>query len=259
MEIKKFNSKVIRTDVVRQMEAMQQSKFAKLPEDFKESVYFAVEEMTNLDGIERVEITSITKALISMFSNKLDARKKHCYFFVQNDRNSPTGKSLRFGWQYQGLIHVAKTQCNVKNVLPVLIGDGDEFNAHYENGHLIVSKHIPKLSDTTIKGGYCVVEFTDGSIITKHYTKQELDRRKDKSMQKSGSFWNTWSREMYEKTLVNATVKRIIETSSNVNFDDSFYEEPEETEHRAVEDAEIIHQEDPQTEDVREIQMFQMT
>ena len=33
---------------------------------------------------------------------------------MQNDKNSHTGKSLRFGWQYQGLIPCGQraVQCN---------------------------------------------------------------------------------------------------------------------------------------------------
>ena len=51
---------------------------------------------------------------------------------------------------------------------------------------------------------------------------------------------------MFEKTLINATVKRIVETSSDTTVDESFYEERQEVNHRDVEDAEVIVQNEPE-------------
>ena len=238
--IAKFEPQNIRNEVVLQMEKMQTSKFVKLPENYKESAFFAIEKLSNLQDIEKVPAIGITKALISMFSNNLDFRKNHCYFFVQNDKN--TGKSLRFGWQYQGLISVAKSQCNVHEVTPVLVYEEDIFKTHYQDGALIIDEHTPTF-EGKIKGGYCVVDFQDKGKLIKYYTKQELDRRRDKSMAKNGQFWS-WEREMYEKTLINATLKRIIETAGDVSTD-NLYEEPEPAEQRNVVDAEIIQQNEP--------------
>ena len=238
--ITKFEPKNVRNEVVRQMEAMQTEKFIKLPENYKESAFFALEKMANLPDIEKVPAIGITKALIGMFSNNLDFRKNHCYFFVQNDKN--TGKSLRFGWQYQGLISVAKSQCNVHEVIPVLVYEDDTFKTHYQDGALIIDEHTSTF-EGKIKGGYCVVDFQDKRKLIKYYTKQELDKRRDKSMAKNGQFWN-WEREMYEKTLINATLKRIIETSGDVSAD-NLYEEPDTHEQRLVVDAEIITQGEP--------------
>lgn len=253
-QITRFEPQSMRNEVVKQMEAMQASKFVQLPENYKESTFFAIEKLVGLQDIEKVPAIGVTKALISMFSNKLDYRKNHCYFFVQNDKNSPSGKSLRFGWQYQGLIHVGKTQCDVHEAIPVLVHEGDVFKTHYELGALIIDEHTPTF-EGEIKGGYCVVLFEDKSRMVKYYTKAELDKRRDKSMAKNGQFWS-WEREMYEKTLINATLKRIIETSSETDAND-LYAEPDSTEQRHVEDAEIIHQEEqkelpePQSERVK--------
>ena len=238
--IVRFEPQNIRNEVVKQMEAMQTSKFVKLPENYKESAFFAIEKLSTLQDIEKVPAIGITKALISMFSNKLDFQKNHCYFFVQNDKN--TGKSLRFGWQYQGLISVAKTQCDVHDVTPVLIYDNDIFESHYEYGALIIDNHIPSF-EGSIKAGYCVVEFQNKSKLVKYYTKAELDKRRDKSTAKNGQFWN-WEREMYEKTLINATLKRIIETSGTAEADD-LYSEPDNTGPRQIEDTVIIQQDEP--------------
>ena len=237
--IARFEPQNIRNEVVKQMEAMQNNKFVKLPENYKESAFFAIEKLANLPDIEKVPAVGITKTLISMFSNNLDFRKKQCYFFVQNDKN--TGKSLRFGWQYQGLISVAKRQCGVHEVTPVLIYEEDIFKSHYEYGALIIDEHTPTF-EGKIKGGYCVVDFQDKSKLVKYYTKAELDKRRDKSTAKNGQFWS-WEREMYEKTLINATLKRIIETSADTQAD-NLYEEPTD-EPRQVVDAEIITQNEP--------------
>lgn len=242
-QVVKFNPSTVRGEVIKQMEQMQQHKFVDLPENYKESAFFALEKLASLDFIEQVPPSDITKTLINMFSNKLDFRKNHCYFFVQNDKNSHTGKSLRFGWQYQGLIHVAKEQCEVVDVTPVLVGKDDEFETHYENGALIIDKHIPTF-EGEIKGGYCVVEFNHGGRIIRYYTRAELDKRRGASKSPKGSFW-AWEREMFEKTLINATVKRIVETSSNSTVDESFYDDDQHKTGREVEDAEIIQQDEP--------------
>lgn len=248
-QITTFNPQTARSSVIKQMESMATSEFVSLPEKFKESVFFAMEKLSTLKDIEQVEPISITKAFLKMFSNKLDFQKNHCYFFVQNDKNSSTGKSLRFGWQYQGLIAVAKDTCNVEDIIPVLINQDDEVDMVYENGVLVVKNHKPSFKGE-ITGGYCVISFKDKGIRSRYYTKAQLDQRRDKSMAKQGNFW-AWEREMYEKTLINATIKRVIETSSNTNSDD-LYNEPEtiDVAHRDVTQEVIEQKETVQEEKV---------
>lgn len=241
-QVARFEPQTIRNEVIKQMEQMQIAKLVSLPENYKESAFFAIEKLANLQDIEKVPSIGVTKALISMFGNKLDFRKNHCYFFVQNDKN--TGKSLRFGWQYQGLISVAKATCGVADVIPVLVYENDKFLSSYDFGELIIETHIPTFEGKVI-GGYCVVKYQDGSKSAKYYTRAELDKRRDKSMAKNGQFWN-WEREMFEKTLINATLKRIIETSSETAAE-GLYDEPETTQPRQVVEveAEIIPQNEP--------------
>lgn len=235
-----------REEIVKQLEQMQAAKFISLPNDFKESIFFALEKLTTLEDIEKVPTMGITKAFLNVFRNKLDYRKNHCYFFVQNDKHSPSGKSLRFGWQYQGLVYVSKTQCGVvSSPLPVLVYENDTFETHYEYGALIIDKHIPTF-EGKIKGGYCVVEFNGSMRLVRYYTKAQLDQRRDKSMKPKGNFWD-WEREMYEKTLINATLKRIIETSEESDSSE-LYNEPDEKEHREVIDTEIIQQDEPKVQ-----------
>jgi len=231
----------VRSEVIKQMESMSASKFVTLPETFKESVFFAMEKLSTMKDVDQVPSISVTKAFLKMFSNKLDFQKNHCYFFVQNDKESPTGKSLRFGWQYQGLIFTAKQLCDVKDVIPVLINSEDEFSMHFENGVLKIDKHVPTFKGDIV-GGYCVVEFNNGDVRPKYYTKAGLDQRRDKSMARAGNFW-AWEREMYEKTLINASIKRIIETHTDTEKDD-LYNEPEtiDVKHREVVDQVVLEQ-----------------
>lgn len=241
-QIAKFEPQTVRSEVVKQMEQMQASKFVSLPENYKQSAFFAIEKLANLQDIEKVPSIGVTKALISMFNNKLDFQKNHCYFFVQNDKNSDSGKSLRFGWQYQGLMFVAKDQCDVTDVVPVLVHEHDNVEKHYENGNLVIDKHIPTF-EGSIVGGYCVVT-QGGKNLIKYYTRAELDKRREQSMSKNGKFWS-WEREMYEKTLINATLKRIIETSANVQAE-NLYAEPETIEPRKTIEVEVVAQPEPE-------------
>lgn len=246
-QVARFNPQSIRNDVVKQMEQVQNAGFAKLPNDYKIGVMFAIDSLSSLYGIEQVAATDITKTLINMFTDQLDFRKKHVYFFVQNDKNSSTGKSLRYGMQYQGLVHIAKQQCGVYQVTPVLVHEGDTFETHYQNGALIIDNHVPTF-EGEIKGGYCVVEFEDKNLLIRYFTKAELDKRRSVSKAKDGNFWS-WEREMYEKTLINGTLKRIIETSSDVSIDiDALNADEDRREFetgRHVEDAVIIDQGEP--------------
>ena len=178
-----------------------------------------------------------------MFNNRLDFQKNHCYFFVQNDKTSQTGKSLRFGWQYQGLIFVAKDQCGVNETIPVLVHEKDDIQMFYSKGILVIDKHVPTFEGDII-GGYCVVKYESGEIQIKYYTRAELDKRREKSMAKNGQFW-TWEREMYEKTLINAVLKRIIETSANVQAE-NLYSEPEAVEPRKNIEIQVTEQPEPE-------------
>lgn len=243
-QVATYNPATVRADVVKQLESMASSKFVNLPDSYKESVYFAMEKLSLLDDVDKVPSVAITKAFLKMFRNKLDFEKNHCYFFVENNKNSATGKNLRFGWQYQGLVFVAKNVCDVKEITPVLVHKEDVFEKSYVNGTLVIHKHEPTFEGEII-GGYCVIEMNNGDFRPKYYTKAELDQRRDKSKAKSGSFW-AWEREMYEKTLINATVKRVIEMHTDTDKED-LYAEPEtiDVEHREVFEKEIIDQAEP--------------
>lgn len=253
-QVATYNPATVRSEVIRQMESMSASKFVALPDNYKESVFFAMEKLSTLNDVDKVTSVSVTKAFLKMFSNKLDFQKNHCYFFVQNDKESPTGKSLRFGWQYQGLIFVAKEKCDVKDIIPVLIYSEDEFAMHFENGVLKVDKHVPTFKGE-VTGGYCVIEFNNGDIRARYYTKAELDQRRDKSMAKNGNFW-AWEREMYEKTLINATIKRIIETHADTNKED-LYAEPEtfDISHREVDETKVLIQGEPVNQEPEKVEI----
>lgn len=243
-QIQSFNPQKSRSEVINQMESMATSKFISLPKKYQESVFFAMEKLSTLDDIDKVPPISITKAFLKMFSNNLDYNKNHCYFFVQNDKTSPTGKSLRFGWQYQGLIYVAKQICDVKEPIPVLINEKDSYDMIYENGVLVVKNHVPTF-EGPITGGYCVIHFKNEDIRSRYYTKAQLDQRRDKSKSSKGNFW-VWEREMYEKTLINATMKRIIETHPETNKDDLYNEEETiDIDHREVKETKVLKQSEP--------------
>lgn len=246
-QIQTFTPQQSRLEIIQNMKDMASKKFISLPEQYQESVFFAMEKLSTLDDIDKVPPISITKAFLKMFSNNLDYNKNHCYFFVQNDKTSPTGKSLRFGWQYQGLISVAKEICNVKEIIPVLINEQDKCEMVYENGVLVVKNHQPTFQGP-ITGGYCVIHFNNEDIRSRYYTKAQLDQRREKSKSSNGNFW-AWEREMYEKTLINATVKRVIETHPETNKDDLYNEEETiDIDHREVKETKVLEQGEPKQE-----------
>jgi recombinational DNA repair protein RecT len=210
-------------DAYSGIQAMAEKKYITIGDDLKSSIYFAMEKVMSVEDIDKCEKTSIIKAFANMIKNGLDYTKSQCYFFVQNDKTSPAGKSLRFGWQYQGLVKVAKERLGVIKVCPVLVYEGDDFSTHYEWGELIIDRHIPKLNGKgELSGGYCVVHF-DAGYIVRYFEKSEIEKRSGYA--KSQKFWKEWTREMQEKTLVNATLKRIIEQSGEIDIDDLYRDE----------------------------------
>ena len=53
-DLVKFNPKVVREEVVKQLEEMQKSQFVRLSENYKESAFFAIEKLTTLEDIDKI-------------------------------------------------------------------------------------------------------------------------------------------------------------------------------------------------------------
>jgi recombinational DNA repair protein RecT len=226
MEQKESTLTGMYADAYRGIQAMAEKKYITIGDDLKHSIYFAMEKVMSVEDIDKCEKTSIIKAFANMIKNGLDYTKSQCYFFVQNDKTSSTGKSLRFGWQYQGLVKFAKEKLGAKKVCPVLVYEGDEFSAHYELGELIIDRHVPKLNGRgELKAGYCVVHFDAGCIV-RYFEKSEIEKRSGYA--KSQKFWKEWTREMQEKTLINATLKRIIEQSGETDNEDLYRDDDDD-------------------------------
>jgi recombinational DNA repair protein RecT len=256
-----FSLEKVRETVISSMTAMIEKKMIAAPQNYKEEIFFAFQKLAELKDIDKCEVKNICNEMAKIFRNDLAVTKNHCALMVINSKNSSTGKALSMRWQYQGLTHVAKTKCNVKRVNPVLVFENDKFSAKYEEGILKI-EHEPNFANGgSLLGGYCVVE--NGAIECRYYTRAELDKRRGKSQkqtvwengravgQTESNFWTDWEREMYEKTLINATLKRIIETSGDADSEgiNNDYEtieihQMEPTTQRIVE-AEIIQQDEP--------------
>ena len=267
-----FSLEKIRETVITSMTAMIEKKMIAAPQNYKEEIFFAFQKLAELKDIEKCDVKNICNEMAKIFRNDLAVTKNHCALMVINSKNSPTGKALSMRWQYQGLIHVAKTKCGVKRVTPVLVFENDKFSARYEEGILKI-EHVPNFSNGgKMIGGYCVVE--NGITECRYYTREELDKRRGKSQKQKvwengvpkgeteSNFWLEWEREMYEKTLINATLKRIIETSGdtategiNNDYDAIEIHQNEPTSQRVIE-AEIIQQDEPvEAEEVKTLKL----
>jgi len=266
-----FSLEKVRSTVIANIASMIENKMIAAPQNYKEEIFFAFQKLADLKDIDKCEVKNICNEMAKIFRNDLAVTKNHCALMVINSKNSPTGKALSMRWQYQGLTHVAKTKCGVKRVSPVLVFENDKFSARYEDGILKID-HVPNFANGgAMIGGYCVVE--NGITECRYYTRAELDKRRGKAQkqtvwengkaagQTESNFWLEWEREMYEKTLINATLKRIIETSGDTATDgiNSDYEtieihEAEPQEQRAVE-AVIIQQDEPTVKPINTVQI----
>jgi recombinational DNA repair protein RecT len=219
----KFDIIKMREQVITGITKMLENKMLVAPSNYKEEIFFTFQKLADLKDIDKCDVKNVCNEIAKIFRNDLAITKNHCALMVINSKNSQTGKALSMRWQYQGLLYVAKTKCGVKRVSPVLVFENDKFSARYIDGVLKI-EHEPNFANSgSVIGGYCVVE--NGDIESRYYTIEELNKRRGKSQKQAiweggriaayqeSNFWQDWEREMYEKTLVNATLKRIIETS----------------------------------------------
>jgi len=229
-----FSIETLRGQVISSLEIMVKEKMLSAPPDYKEEIFFAFQIMADLPDIDKCTAKDICNEMVrKVFRKGLCVTKNHCAMMVINSKKSPTGKTLSIRDQYQGLEFVAKRDCGVLRSTPVLVYENDEFDADIVEGILTINKHKPNFKNQgEIIGGYCVVVYDNGIVQPRYYTKAELDKRRAKSQEETvwenrmpvgkveSRFWREWDREMYEKTLINATLKRIIETSPNTIKDD---------------------------------------
>ena len=254
-----FSIEKLRGQVISNLEIMIKEKMLTAPPDYKEEIFFAFQTMAELPDIDKCTAKDICNEMVrKVFRKGLCITKNHYAMMVINSKKSPTGKTLSIREQYQGLEFEAIRDCNVLRVTSVLVYENDEFDADIVEGILKVNKHKPNFKNQgELIGGYCVVVYDTDVVQTRYYPKAELDKRRAKSQEETlwenrmpvgkveSRFWREWDREMYEKTLINATLKRIIETSPNTVKDD--YDEPEndvKQTNRYV-DIDITPQQDP--------------
>jgi recombinational DNA repair protein RecT len=238
----------VREQVILNISKMIENKLISAPDDYKEEIFFTFQKLSELKDIDRCETKNICNEIAKIFRNDLSVTKNQCSLFVINSKESSTGKALSMRWQYQGRLYVAKTKCGIKRVSAVLVYENDKFEARYVDGLLKIDHQPNFASRGEIVGGYCVIESNSG-IDARYYTIDELDKRRSLSQkqpvwengrvvgQDESPFWKKWEREMYEKTLINATLNRIIE-SSGIEAENLYADEqPVETAYTVVDSA----------------------
>jgi recombinational DNA repair protein RecT len=254
-----FSIEKLRGQVLSNLEIMIKEKMLSAPPDYKEEIFFAFQIMAELPDIEKCTAKDICNEMVrKVFRKGLCVSKNHCAMMVMNSRKSPTGKALSIRDQYQGLEFVAKRDCGVIRSTPVLVYENDNFDYEYINGIIRINIHKPPLTDRgNLIGGYCIVEYQNNNIQPRWYDKKELDSRRNKSQEETvwenrmpvgkteSRFWREWEREMYEKTLINATLKRIIETSPNTIKDEYDEQENDVKQTNRYVDINITPQNDP--------------
>lgn len=252
-----FSIEKLRGQVISNITAMIENKMLTAPTNYKEEIFFAFQMMADLPDIDKCEVKNICNEMAKIFRKGLCVTKKHCAMMVIKSKNSPTGKSLSVRDQYQGKEFIAKRDCGVVRVTPILRYQTDKFSSKYENGILKI-EHEPAFMDgDEIIGGYCIVEYDNGKIEPRYYTKSELDKRRKKSQEETvwenrvavgkveSRFWREWDREMYEKTLINATLTRIIDTSPDTIKEDDEEDENDVRQTNRYVDIDITPQSDP--------------
>lgn len=201
-QIKPWND-VLLPELTRASGMLQKiSKFA--PADVQKlitCVQAAARKTPELFGCEPSSIAlALTQAAaIRLFPN---TPANHAYLI-------PYGKECQLQVSYPGMIMLAKRTGLVSSVKGVAVYEADVFDLEEGTSPKIV--HKPALrkrgGDNDIIGAYGLIQLRDGSVQFRWLDREAIDKRRAMSKAKN-SPWNTWFKEMTEKTAIKYVLKQ---------------------------------------------------
>lgn len=190
------------------------------PENALKSFWLILQSTKNSQGataIETCDKNSIMNAMLDMCLQGLSPAKKQCYPIIY-------GNQLQLQRSYFGTQAVAYRVLGAKMISAQCIHDGDNFEFDTVDGIKVVTKHKQSLSslDGKIIGAYCVVKMKDDSvyceIMTHEQIMQSWKQSKMNPVNQDGSIKNNtvhskFETEMAKKTVINRTLKSLINSS----------------------------------------------
>jgi recombination protein RecT len=187
------------------------------PENAMKAAWLQLQSITDRNGNPALYVCtrdSIANALLDMVVQGLNPAKKQGYFIVY-------GKQLVFQRSYFGTMAVTKRVTGAKDILPMVVYEGDEFEFEIVRGKKRITKHVQTLksmSSGKIVAAYCTIIFPDDSEFTEIMTWDEIQAAWRKSRQnpdKEGSTHKEFPQEMAKRTIINRTCKAYLNSSDD--------------------------------------------
>lgn len=187
------------------------------PENALKSAWLILQSVTDRNGRPALQVCtkdSIANALLDMVVQGLNPAKKQGYFIVY-------GNQLVFQRSYFGTMAVTKRVTGAKEILPMVVYEGDEFEFEVVRGKKRVTKHVQTLqsmSSGKIVAAYCTIIFPDDSEFTEIMTWDEIQaawRKSRQNPEKEGSTHKEFPQEMAKRTIINRTCKMYLNSSDD--------------------------------------------
>jgi recombination protein RecT len=187
------------------------------PENALKSAWLILQSTVDRNGrpaLQACTKDSVANALLDMVVQGLNPAKKQGYFIVY-------GNQLVFQRSYFGTMAVTKRVTGAKDILPMVVYEGDEFEFEIVRGKKRVTKHVQTLqsmSSGKIVAAYCTIIFPDDSEFTEIMTWDEIQAAWRKSRQnpdKEGSTHKEFPQEMAKRTIINRTCKAYLNSSDD--------------------------------------------
>lgn len=191
--------------------------------------YLMLKETTDKSGkcvLDTCTQASIANTLMDMVTMGLSMQKKQCYPIAY-------GGKLQCQVSYHGHKAMAH-RYGAKAINAEVIYEGDVFRYHIENGRKILDEHSQDFLNidlNKIKGAYCVITLTDGSVYMEVMNMAQIKTawKKGFGYKENSGTHAEFTDMMAKKTVTSRACKQIVQQYGDV-FAVSAYEQVEQRE-----------------------------
>ena len=199
-----------------------------LPKDlniarFVNNAVAVMNDNTQLQDFAKANGTAQIKAgLVKGAYLGLDFMNKEAYLV-------PYGKQLNFMKSYTGAVKLCKKYSirPLKDIYAKLVREGDDYSIEIINNEPKVTFKPKPFNNGKIQGAFAVACFTDGGIQYEEMSLEQLEKVRSCSKMKTGVVWQTWTDQMYLKSVLHRLCKRIEIDFDNIEQLKYFNEEME--------------------------------
>lgn len=203
--------------------------------------YLMLKETTDKSGkcvLDTCTQASIANTLMDMVTMGLSMQKKQCYPIAY-------GGKLQCQVSYHGHKAMAH-RYGAKTINAEVIYEGDVFRYHIENGRKILDEHSQDFLNidlAKIKGAYCVITLTDGSVYMEVMNIAQIKTawKKGFGYKENSGTHAEFTDMMAKKTVTSRACKQIVQQYGDV-FAVSTYEQAEQREEGDVTAIDVAYE-----------------